>query len=83
MLTLVDHPILKRDIAILRDKDTPHGLFRVTLADAASILAYEALRGVPLAKVDIETPLETTVGHVLAKEVVVVPVLRAGLGMAD
>ncbi|MEO1076674.1 MAG: uracil phosphoribosyltransferase, partial [Bacteroidota bacterium] len=34
MLTLVDHPILKRDIAILRDKDTPHGLFRVTLADA-------------------------------------------------
>ncbi|MEL6705320.1 MAG: uracil phosphoribosyltransferase [Bacteroidota bacterium] len=83
MLTLVDHPILKRDIAILRDKATPHGLFRVTLADAASILAYEALRGVPLAEVDIETPLETTVGHVLAKEVVVVPVLRAGLGMAD
>ena len=42
MLTVVDHPILRRDLTILRDRTTPHGRFRRTLGDVASILAYEA-----------------------------------------
>ena len=83
MLTVVDHPILRRDLTILRDQTTPHGRFRRTLSDVASILAYEALRAVPEHTVTVETPLETTEGTRLAKEIVVVPVLRAGLGLVD
>lgn len=82
-LTVVDHPILKRDLTILRRRDTPHGLFRRTLSDAAAILAYEAMRGMELDEVQVQTPLETTAGYELADEVIVVPILRAGLGMVN
>jgi uracil phosphoribosyltransferase len=83
MLTIVDHPLLRRDLTILRDRKTPHGLFRKTLSDAAAILAYEAMRGLPLRTRDVETPLETTAGYEIDEEVVVVPILRAGLGMVE
>jgi uracil phosphoribosyltransferase len=83
MLTLVDHPILLRDLTVLRDRETPHGRFREKLGDVAAILAYEALRTMPVEAVRVETPLEPAEGHVLAREIVVVPVLRAGLGLVD
>ena len=83
MLTVVDHPLLKRDLTILRDRRTPHGLFRRKLGDAASILAYEALRDLDVVEEPIDTPLESTIGFRLEQEIVVVPVLRAGLGMVD
>ena len=82
-LLVVDHPLLKRDLTILRRRDTPHGLFRKTISDAAAILAYEAMRDLPVVERPIETPLEPTTGYVLADDVVVVPILRAGLGMVD
>lgn len=80
-LTIVDHPLLRRDLTILRDMRTPHGIFREKLSDAAAILAYEAMRDLDLRKIPVETPLETTDGFELADEVFVVPILRAGLGM--
>src|SRR5690606_25596138 len=80
-VTVIDHPLLKRDLTVLRDKRTAHGTFRQTLADAAAILAYEAMRGLPVAEVPIETPLESATGFELSGEVVGVPRLRAGLGM--
>jgi uracil phosphoribosyltransferase len=83
MLTVVDHPLLKRDLTILRRADTPHGVFRKTMADAASILAYEAMRDLRLVAQPIPSPLEETTGFTIADEVVVVSVLRAGLGMVD
>ena len=83
MLTVVDHPLLRRDLTILRDRNTPHGRFRETIGDAAAILAYEAMRDLPLVEKPLETPLEETAGYVLQDDVVVVPVLRAGLGMVD
>jgi uracil phosphoribosyltransferase len=82
-LTVVDHPLLRRDLTILRDRETSHGTFRKTLADAASILAYEALRRLVVVPYPIETPLEPTTGHRLAEEVAVVSILRAGLGMVE
>lgn len=82
-LTVIDHPLLKRDLTILRDRQTPHGLFRKTISDAAAILAYEAMRDLPLEERPVETPLESTVGHWVRDEIVVVPILRAGLGLAD
>jgi uracil phosphoribosyltransferase len=82
-VTVIDHPLLKRDLTVLRDVRTPHGVFRKTLSDAAAILAYEAMRGLSLAQIPIDTPLEPTVGFALDEEMVVVPILRAGLGMVD
>ena len=82
-LTVVDHPILKRDLTLLRRKETPPGAFRKTVSDAASILAYEAMRDIELRNVPIETPLEETTGYEIATSVMVVPILRAGLGMVD
>ena len=83
MLTVVDHPLLKRALTTLRAVDTPYGEFRRTLSDVSSILAYEALRTLPVDETRVETPLEETTGYRLAQEVVVVPVLRAGLGLVD
>ena len=82
-LTLVNHPLLQRDLTILRDKRTPHGLFRQKLADAASILAYESMRNLNVRPVTVQTPLEAAEGIEVAEEVFVVPILRAGLGLVD
>jgi len=82
-VTIIDHPLLKRDLTRLRRDKTPHGVFRDTLSDAAAILGYEALRDLALREHPIETPLEATTGYAIADEVVVVPILRAGLGMVD
>ncbi len=82
-LTVVDHPLLKRDLTILRDVRTPHGMFRKTLSDASAILAYESMRDLAIRQGRIQTPLEETAGYTLEEEVVVVPILRAGLGMVD
>ncbi|WP_103021297.1 uracil phosphoribosyltransferase [Salinibacter altiplanensis] len=82
-LTVVDHPLLKRDLTLLRREETPHGQFRKTVSDAAAILAYEAMRDIELEETTIETPLEQTTGYEIAEEVMVVPIMRAGLGMVD
>ena len=82
-LTVVDHPLLKRDITILRRDETPHGQFRKTVSDAAAILAYEAMRDIAVTETEIETPLESTTGYEIAEDVMVVPIMRAGLGMVD
>ncbi len=82
-LTVIDHPLLKRDLTVLRRRETPHGVFRETAGDAASIMAYEAMRHLEVRAVEIETPLEPATGCELDEEVIVVPILRAGLGMVD
>ena len=82
-LTVVDHPLLQRDLTLLRRQETPHGQFRKTVSDAAAILAYEAMRDIELEETSIETPLEQTTGYEIAEEVMVVPIMRAGLGMVD
>jgi len=82
-VTVVDHPLLKRDLTILRRIETPHGLFRNTLSDISTILAYEVLRTLKVKSVPVLTPLEETEGFELDEEVIVVPILRAGLGMID
>jgi uracil phosphoribosyltransferase len=82
-VTVVDHVLLARLLSILRDKETPHRVFRETLTDAALILGYEAMRGLRGAGVRVETPLESASGLRLADEVFVVAILRAGLGLVD
>lgn len=82
-LVVVDHPVLADRLAVLRSADTPHGQFRQALFEASAILAVEAARELPLTEAPVRTPLEETVGHRLPKEIAVVPVLRAGLGMVE
>jgi uracil phosphoribosyltransferase len=82
-LTIVDHVLLRRLVSILRDRDTPHGAFRQTLDEAAMILGYEAMRDLRPSAHKVQTPLEPADGVHLADQVVIVAILRAGLGMVD
>lgn len=80
---LVDHPLIRRDLTILRNKETPPSLFRVVLGRVSTILAYHTLEELPLKKVQVTTPIEVTEGYVIASKIIVVPILRAGLGLVD
>jgi uracil phosphoribosyltransferase len=80
---LVDHPLVHDALAILRDKRTAPDEFRRVATRISVLLAAEALRDIPVAATVVETPLGPADGRRAASEVVVVPVLRAGLGMLD
>ena len=83
-LTVVDHPLVQHKISILRDKATPSPIFRLLAEELVTLLAYEATRDVRTEGVKIQTPLQATSGQKLAKpRPLVVPVLRAGLGMLE
>jgi uracil phosphoribosyltransferase len=82
-LTVVEHPVLADRLTVMRDRSTGHAEFRQALFEASAILAVEAARGLPVASVELETPLEPTTGSRLPTEIAIVPVLRAGLGMVD
>ena len=82
-VTVVEHPLVARHLSVLRDKATPSGDFRRRLSDISMLLLFEALRDLRVREDSIETPLETTGGMRLADEIVVIAILRAGLGMTD
>ncbi len=79
----VEHPLIEDALSILRAAATPHEEFRRLTKKLSSLLVFEASRDLPLQQVDIETPLERTTGGRLNAEIVLVPVLRAGMGMLD
>jgi uracil phosphoribosyltransferase len=83
MLHLLKHPLLTHKLAVLRRKETDTRFFRDTLKEIASLMAYEITRDLPVRNIMIETPLEKCMTQELDVDVVLVPVLRAGLGMAD
>jgi uracil phosphoribosyltransferase len=80
---LVDHPLVHDALMVLRNKDTSSEMFRRTATRISVILAVEALRDVPTVATTVETPLGPAAGSRLKGDLVVVPVLRAGLGMLD
>ena len=82
-VTSVDHPLIKRDLSILRDKKTNNHLFRTTLRRISSVMAFEVTRDLRLRHGVVFTPLEKTKGYALADDIVIVPVLRAGLGLVE
>lgn len=82
-VTVVEHPVIARDLTILRDKETPPSLFRLALERIATVLAYDSLKSVTLRQVSVTTPIRETTGYEIEKEIVIVPILRAGLGMVD
>ena len=81
---ILNHPLLQHKLTILRDKNTGVRDFRMIVSEMAALMCYEATRDLPLADVEIETPLTKMTGKSLAgKKLAVVPILRAGLGMVD
>ena len=83
-VTVMDHPLIQHKIGIMRDKNTTTKEFRALVSEVAMLIYYEASRNLPLADKTIETPLvTTTVKEIAGKKLCIVPILRAGLHMAD
>lgn len=81
---IFDHPLIKHKISILRDKTTHMKEFRELVEEITTVMTYESMRDVPLEQVSVETPLETTIQYRVPEDsVVIVPILRAGLGMVN
>jgi len=78
---IVTHPVIQTKLTELRDRDTDHRQFRSLLDEIASLMVYEVTRDWPTHPRVVRTPLEEVTGQVLARQVTLVPVLRAGLGM--
>jgi uracil phosphoribosyltransferase len=80
---VVDHPLAVARLTVLRDERTDNADFRAALRDLTAMLVYEATRDAPRESFPIRTPLAETLGVRLARPPLLVPVLRAGLGMVD
>ena len=83
MLHVSSHPLVQHKVALLRHVDSGPPLFRALVAELTTLLACEATQDLQLAQVDIPTPMGTAQGQQLAAGVVLVPILRAGLGMVE
>jgi uracil phosphoribosyltransferase len=83
-LTIISHPLIQHKLAVLRDRRTSKKTFRALVEEISMLMGYEVTKDLPLEPVSIETPLERTTAYkVSGKKLTLVPVLRAGLGMAD
>ena len=83
-VNILDHPLIQHKLTQIRQKDTPTTQFRQMINEIGGLMVYEITRDLPLEQVEIETPVATTKANVIAgKKMVVVPILRAGLGMVD
>lgn len=83
-VTVLDHPVIKHKISILRDKNTGSNEFRSIIREITILLAYEASKDFSLEEYELETPICSTTGYKLSgKKLGIVPILRAGLGMVD
>ncbi len=83
-LTVVDHPLVRHKMTLLRDRETPVKVFKELVDEIAMLMAYTATSDLAVEPVPVETPLESTTGwSVSGKKLVLVPILRAGLGMVE
>ena len=82
-VTVITHPLVQHNLARLRDRDTEPQMFRRLLGEIAALMTYEATRFFSLKKISVRTPLAPAAGFKLEREVALVPVLRAGLGMLN
>ena len=80
---IIDHPVVQTKLTELRDFTSDHRRFRALLDEIASLMVYEVTRDWPTVPRPVQTPMERMTGRVLARRVTLVPILRAGLGMAD
>ncbi|MBN1501620.1 MAG: uracil phosphoribosyltransferase [Spirochaetes bacterium] len=79
----IDHPLLKQKLTVLRDKNTETKDFRALASEITMLIAYEALKNIELEDITVETPLTEFKGKQLKNDVIIVPILRAGVGMLE
>jgi uracil phosphoribosyltransferase len=83
-LTVVEHPLVRHKVTMLRDRRTPKKIFKELVDEIAMLMAYEATADLPLEEIEVQTPLEQASGwQVSGKKLTLVPILRAGLGMVE
>lgn len=83
-VTVLDHPLVAHKVTVLRDRKTPSPVFRQLVEELVTLIAYEATREVRVEPVEVATPVATTTGTALSSpRPLVVPILRAGLGMLE
>ena len=81
---VIEHPLIQHKLSILRDKKTTVSEFRALCTEITMLMAYEAMRDLPLVDAEVETPLEVAkVKRIAGKKLAVVPILRAGLILVD
>lgn len=79
---IIEHPLIKHKISLLRDKSTGTNEFRKIVEEVSTLMGYEALRDLPTEEVEIETPIEKCTSPMISgKKLAIIPILRAGLGM--
>ena len=82
-VVVFDHPLIQHKLSIIRDKETNTKTFRENVNEIGSLVTYEVTRDFEVKEIEVETPLTITKAKVLSKDVVIIPILRAGLGMVD
>lgn len=83
MLEVLNHPLITHKLTQMRKTKTGTKDFRENLDEIAELMAYEVCRDLPVQPLEIETPVAPCVGYELSKEVIIVPILRAGIGLLD
>ena len=83
MLEVLHHPLITHKLTQMRQNSTTTKDFRENLDEIAELMAYEVCRDLPTRPIEIETPVSKCIGYELSKEVVIVPILRAGIGLLD
>ncbi|HHU20958.1 MAG TPA: uracil phosphoribosyltransferase [Acholeplasma sp.] len=82
-LVIFNHPLMHHKLTLIRNEETGTKDFRETVEEISMLMAYEVTRNLPTVEKKVKTPIATMKGKVLAKEVVIVPIIRAGIGMVD
>ena len=82
-LVVFNHPLMDHKLALIRNEKTGTKDFRQTVSEIGMLMAYEITRDLPQKEIDVKTPVSIAKCKTLAKEVVIIPILRAGLGMVD
>ena len=83
MVTVLNHPLITHKLTYMRMEETGHKDFRENLDEIASLMAYEVCRDLPMKDITIKTPMAECVTQVLDTEVILVPILRAGMGLVN
>lgn len=82
-VTIFNHPLITHKIAIMRDERTGSKEFRELVEEVAMLMAFEALRDINTQEIEVKTPIAVTKTRVIANDIALVPILRAGLGMVN
>ena len=83
MITLIKSPFLEYKLTILRNKRTKNSLFRQTMNEISYLIAAEVLKHIKFKKIKIQTPVQNTSGNEISNPFIIIPILRAGLGLVE